>query len=326
VTLNGLPERLLIARHDEFAVQQPGARLTARVRRIERPLNSAFLDLGEGPDALLPLSGGAQSLAEGAWIDVEIAAAARRGKGSTARFLGAGEGPHRVLIPAPALQARLSAFAPGETIVGGAAARAAADMAEDAALAVEHALPGGGRLFVEPTQALVAVDVDLSATPGDPRRAAVKANLEALDAAARLLRLKGLGGLVAIDLAGRGHDGARLSAAAKAAFAPEGVAVSIGPISRFGVMELALPWQGPPIADRLLDGAGRPTPATLAYRLLRMIEGAAAPGVLVEARCAPPVAAIAEGAFSMLIARIGPRFDLRADASLGPEDMVVRAR
>lgn len=71
---------------------------------------------------------------------------------------------------------------------------------EIAALArPEEALPGGGALVVEPTRALVAVDVNTGADTSPA--AALKANLAALRALPRALRLRGLGGQVVVDLA-----------------------------------------------------------------------------------------------------------------------------
>jgi Ribonuclease G/E len=316
VTLDGRPERLLIERIDDIPAQQPGARVVARVRKLDRALRTAFIDLGEGPDGALALTGDAASLAEGAWIEVSVNASARRGKGAMLGFVGRAEGPGRVMQAAPPLDAQLTRFAPGETPITGAAAREAADLAEETALAVEHPLPGGGRLFIEPTQALTAVDVDVGAASGNPRQAVVRANLEAIEAAARLLRLKGLGGLVAIDLAGKGHDGARFSAVAKAAFAPDGAGVSIGPISRFGVMELLLPRTSAPLAERFVDEQGRPTALAAAYRLMRAIERAATPGVIVRASAGHAVAAVAERLTPRLSDRIGARFAISADEAL----------
>ena len=60
-------------------------------------------------------------------------------------------------------------------------------------------LPGGASMIVEPTSALVAVDVN---TGGDTSPAAgLKANVAALRDLPRQLRLRGLGGQVVIDLA-----------------------------------------------------------------------------------------------------------------------------
>ncbi|MCP4821728.1 MAG: ribonuclease G, partial [Shimia sp.] len=73
-------------------------------------------------------------------------------------------------------------------------------------------LEGGASLFVEPTRALVAVDVN---TGGDTSPAAgTKANFAAAKALPRALRLRGLGGQVVLDLAPmpkkdrRGFEGA----------------------------------------------------------------------------------------------------------------------
>ncbi|MEQ9257947.1 MAG: ribonuclease E/G [Roseovarius sp.] len=60
-------------------------------------------------------------------------------------------------------------------------------------------LPGGGQIFIEPTRALVAVDIN---TGGDTSPAAgLKANLAAARDLPRLLRLRGLGGQITLDLA-----------------------------------------------------------------------------------------------------------------------------
>lgn len=66
-----------------------------------------------------------------------------------------------------------------------------------AALGPQEALAGGAWMAVEPTRALVAVDVN---TGGDSSPAgALKANLAALQALPRALRLRGLGGQVVVD-------------------------------------------------------------------------------------------------------------------------------
>jgi hypothetical protein len=118
VTLDGRPERLLIERPGELAVQRHGARLVARIASLDRSLASVFLDLGGGPQAMAPLSAG---LVEGASVEIEIAAEARRGKGPLARLVGPAEGPPRLIAPAPGLAARLAAFAPGTAVEAGPA-------------------------------------------------------------------------------------------------------------------------------------------------------------------------------------------------------------
>jgi Ribonuclease G/E len=322
VTLDGRPERLLIARFGDIAVQQLGARLVARVASVERSLASAFLCLGEGPQAILPLT---RDLVEGAAVEIEIAAEARLGKGAVARLIGPAEGAPRMLAAAPSLEARLAAFALGVAIEAGPRARDVADAAQDAALAIEHPLPGGGSIAVEPTRALTAVDVDLGARTGDARRGARAANLAAVAEAARVLRLKGLGGLVVIDLVGRGHDGAALSAAAKAAFAPDEPGVGIGPISRFGAFELVVPRGARPIAEVLCDGAGRLSALSRGLALLRGLERAALadPGARLVGRTAPDAAAAANLHIGVLTARIGARAEVRSDPGLTDEHFEI---
>lgn len=63
----------------------------------------------------------------------------------------------------------------------------------------EVGLPGGTTMFVEPTRALVAVDIN---TSGDTSPAAgLKANIAAARALPAQLRLRGLGGQITMDLA-----------------------------------------------------------------------------------------------------------------------------
>jgi Ribonuclease G/E len=325
VTLDGRPERLLIERPGDLPVQQYGARAVARIASLDRSLASLFLDLGAGPQAMAPLASG---LSEGAAVEVEITAEARRGKGPLARLVGPGRGPPRLVAPAPGLATRLAAFAPGERIIEGAEARDAADAAQDAALAVEHPLPGGGSIAVEPTRALSAVDVDLGARSGDPRRVARAANHAAIGEAARVLRLKALGGLVVIDLIGRGHDGPALSAAAKTAFAPDEPGVSIGPVSRFGAFELTLPRRWRPVAEILCDADGRLSAESRGLALLRHVERAALadPGARLLARAPPDAAAAAAPHMQGLLARIGARAELAADPALVAERFEIEVR
>jgi len=54
VTLDGRPERLLIRRDDDDPRLLLGARLIARVASLEPALATAFLDLGNGAEAILP--------------------------------------------------------------------------------------------------------------------------------------------------------------------------------------------------------------------------------------------------------------------------------
>ena len=308
VTLDGRPERLLLQRLDDPPEAPAGARYVARLARIDRTLAGAFVELGDGVQALLALAGPAKGLAEGAVVEVEVVAEARNGKLALVRLIASpAQGPARRLDAALSLTQRLQACAPDETLILGSAARDAADEAEAAVLARRHSLEGGLALTIEPTRALVAVDVDLE--EGGAALSVGQANQRALWQAARLLRLKGLAGLVVIDLIGFPKDRRRLLEIAATAFAPDGPETVIGALGRFGSLDLAKPHLEQPLAERLLAADGRLSARSLAQDLVRRLDrqGRFEPGRRLEAVCAPEVAQI----LRPLVAQLGPRFAVR---------------
>jgi len=316
VTLDGRAERLLIERDGE-AWPRLGLRRRARVVLVDRALGLAMLDLGEGQEASLRLKADRAPPVQGQSLDIEIAIEPQGGKPAVARALP----PDVEAAEGLPLEQRLDVLAPGARVILGAQARAVADKAEEEALAVEHRLGGGVSLAIEPTRALTAVDIDLAAASGDGKRAAQKANLTALGALGRLLRLKALGGLVVVDLVGRGHDGPPLARAAQAAFAADQPGVVIGPVTKFGTLELALPRRYRPVREILRDASGQASARTLALRFVRAIErqARAAPGDRLLARCAPEVAAAVAGPAEALKGIVGARFEVIPDLALGRE-------
>lgn len=328
VLLDGRPERLLIQRTGDSVRLALGARLRARVAHVEPALAMAFLDLGEGAEASVSFKPDARPR-QGEALEVEIRTEPRRGKLATARLIGPAQGAPALLSPPPTMLDQLRHMAGEGEPITGRVARQLADEAEAEALEIIHPLPGGGTIAIEPTRALTAIDVDVGERKGnEAKRVTRQANMAALAVAARLLRLKGLGGLVVFDMAGRGHDGAALMAAARAAFNPDNPGVSIGPISRFGTIELTAPRRSRPVTEILVDPSGRLTALTLAHRLVRRLEAeaVAAPGGRLEATCSPEVAEAAQPVLKLLAARIGARFEVKGDPALGWEQIKVHAR
>lgn len=327
VTLDDQPERLIVRRNDDDERLLLGTRLVARVANVEPAFATAFLSLGPGAEAILPFKPIDRPV-QGQALEVEIRAEPRSGKLAVARALGEAEGEPRLVAPPPDVGGLLRSLAPRAALVEGRVAREVADEAEVEALESLHRLPGGGVLAIEPTRALVAVDVDLADRKGsDTKRVARQANLAALAAAARLLRLKSLGGLVVIDLVGRGHDGPALMAAARSAFAPDNPGVAIGPVGRFGTIELSLPRRTRPVAEMLLCEGGAPSDRTLAHRLVRRMEAEAAaqPGRRLTATCTPAVAQAAEPLVALLTERFGRRFAITSNAALKRDQLEVCA-
>ncbi|WP_041373475.1 ribonuclease E/G [Phenylobacterium zucineum] len=326
VTLDGRPERLVIRRDGDDGRLLLGARLAARVETVEPALATAFLDLGAGASAILPFKPDARP-ARGGFVEIEIRSEPRRGKLAIARLIGPAEGPARLLQPAPEPAQYLRAHARDAELVEGREARDMADEAEAQALEVLHPLPGGGALAIEPTRALTAIDVDLGERKGaDAKRVTRQANLAALAEAARLLRLKGLGGIVVIDLVGRGHDGNALMTAARAAFGPDNPGVAIGPVGRFGTMEISLPRRQRPTAELLCRDDGALSDRTLAQRLIRELqrEGEADRGGRFTGLCSPDVAAGAQPLLVRLAEAMGARFSIAAEAGRPRDRFEVR--
>jgi len=308
VLLDGRPERLWIEREGDAWGPRLGERHRARVEEVSPGLGLARLILAGALEAALPL-GKTDRPHRGASIEIEIAAEPRGGKAAVARLIGPAAGPPEKLQAAPSLEARLAAAAPGAGVVGGEEAREAADEAEEAVLDVVHALPGGVTLYIEPTHALTAVDVDWSGPDRPSAAAAMRANIEALGAAARLLRLKGIGGAVAIDLIGFPRDREAVLAAARTAFAPDDPGVVVLAPNRFGLLQLAKPHLQRPLREVLCADDGRLSASSVAHRLARALErqGRADPGARLLAESAPEVAR----ALEPIVQAMGPRFQAR---------------
>ena len=320
VVRGGRFERLIIQRESDVAPHRLGARSGGRIAAGDGGLRGAFVDLDAGePFGFRPVRK-RDRVAAGDKVEVEVSAEPREHKGPTLRLRAAGEGEARLLRPGPTVAETLARLAPGvEPRTGAAAIRAGLEAEEEAMAPGALFAHLGVRLAVERTRALVAVDIDHAPTPGrDGRRDKGRANRDGLAQAARLIRLKGWGGLVAVDLVGTGHDGAATLAAAREAFGaafgddPE---VAYGPVNRFGVLMLSLPWRTTPVEERLLGPDGRPTLETRALDAVRRLALALASDTAapyLTLRCPPAVAAAAEA----LAARLGPRARVKADPSM----------
>jgi ribonuclease E len=104
-------------------------------------------------------------------------------------------------------------------------------------------LPSGGSVVIDPTEALVSIDINSARATrgGDIETTALNTNLEAADEIARQLRLRDLGGLIVvdfIDMESQKNQRAvedRMRDAVK----QDRARIQIGRISRFGLLELS---------------------------------------------------------------------------------------
>jgi ribonuclease E len=104
-------------------------------------------------------------------------------------------------------------------------------------------LKSGGSIVINATEALVAIDVNSGRciSPKDIEVTAFKTNLEAAEEVARQLRLRDLGGLIVIDfidMKDRKHR-KEVEKELKAALKKEKARVTVGQISKFGLLELS---------------------------------------------------------------------------------------
>mgnify|MGYP001822532434 CR=1 FL=1 len=111
-------------------------------------------------------------------------------------------------------------------------------------------LPGPGEMFVEPTRALTAIDVN---TGGDTSPASgLKANLAATNALPRALRLRGLGGQVVVDFAPMPkRDRRQIEQAAVRAFRADPIETSLVGWTPLGHLELQRKRERLPLSECL---------------------------------------------------------------------------
>lgn len=111
-------------------------------------------------------------------------------------------------------------------------------------------LPGGGSYYIEPTRALVAVDVN---TGGDASLAAgLKANIALARDLPRQLRLRGLGGQITLDLAPMPKKDRRtFESALRAAFRQDATETALAGWTPLGHFELQRKRDRLPLTDLL---------------------------------------------------------------------------
>jgi ribonuclease E len=104
-------------------------------------------------------------------------------------------------------------------------------------------LPSGGSIVIDPTEALVSIDINSArATRGsDIEATALQTNLEAADEVARQLRLRDMGGLVVIDFIdmSTGKNQRAVENRIRQALQVDRARVQVGRISRFGLLEMS---------------------------------------------------------------------------------------
>ncbi|WP_343803237.1 ribonuclease E [Marinobacterium maritimum] len=164
----------------------------------------------------------------------------------------------------------------------------------------EVKLPSGGSIVIDPTEALVSIDINSARATrgGDIEETALQTNLEAAEEIARQLRLRDIGGLIVIDfidmtpiknqreVENRLRDSLKLDRAR----------VQMGRISRFGLLEMSRQRLRPSLAESRGSvcprchgqGSIRDT-ESLALSILRLIEEESSKDRTAQIRAILPV-------------------------------------
>jgi len=330
-----------------------GSRFLGRVVARDPGLDAVFVDLGlEGRPGFLS-GAGKLGLSEGDAVAVLVRAEARAGKGPLLTPL-----PDTVPPPscrAPALLSRpeplerlLAAYPEVRRVLAddpaalAVARRLAPDRAEgwrDGSVLSHHGvdaeiealtlptlpLAGGGRLTIESTAALTAIDVDSGGGRAD------QANRAAVAAIARQLRLRNLAGQIVVDFVSdrRGANPHRLAEKLREAVAEDPVPTHVFGASRLGLVELTRDRHGVALADLLSEPSSRPTAETVALAALRQVlaEAPHRPGRALTVILAAEVAAELSGrhraARSETEARLGRPLTVRPSPGAARETILI---
>jgi len=337
--------RVAVVSRDElidYALWRPGApdgvgdlhvgRVTARVPAMA----GCFVAL-DGTEGFLPDSECLAALHQGDTVRVRVTRAAQGGKGPrlTARLapdeIAPARGPGPLLELAQrfpgaplhaddtALAARLRPTLADRLRLVGRAFDDALEEQVEALTQPEVKLPMGVRLHIQPTPALVAIDIDTGgfvASRGGKNTAHLAANRAALPALVRQIRLRNLSGAILVDFAGLpARRRASLGPGLHEALAQDPLCPRLLGFTALGLAEIVRPRVHPPLLE-LLEG---PHAAGLAALRTIAAEVAARPYLAPALRGSPQVIGALQAdadALADLARRTGRALIVRADPSL----------
>ena len=235
-----LTSRILFrGRHVLVTPDAPGINVSRRIRDEDSRIRLTALGQAADPPAGTGLI--IRSIAESA-SDEDIAEELRGLLDLSARIMAEQAGPPELLLGAasPHEQAWMDwadpepdAVEDGDDSFG----RCGVLEAVDALLSSDVTLPGGGHAVIEPTRAVVAIDVN-TGQDSSPA-AALKANIALARDLPRQLRLRGLGGQVVVDFAPvPKRDRATLDQVLRVAFKGESTETSLIGWTTMGLYEI----------------------------------------------------------------------------------------
>ena len=202
------------------------------------------------------------------------------------------------------------------------------------------ALPCGGSIVLEQTEALVAIDVNSGQFKGKPDAAesALKINLEAAEEIARQVRPRDLGGVVVMDFIDMEDMGYRtqVEKALKAALGQDKARIRLLKMSAFCIMQMTRQRRRPSLRQTAhvecptCRGTGYvKSPETMALEMIRRVQvglkrkNVAQVGVDVNPEVANYFNNVMRSRLSELESETSKRIVVHANPSLGPEEREI---
>jgi ribonuclease E len=147
----------------------------------------------------------------------------------------------------------------------------------------EVTLPSGGSIVIEPTEALITIDINSARATrgGDIEETATNTNLEAAEEIALQLRLRDLGGLIVIDFIDmmNSRNQRNVENRLRECLKVDRARVQVGKISRFGLLEMSRQRLRPSLAEfshivcpRCSGNGAIRSVESLSLSILRLIE------------------------------------------------------
>jgi ribonuclease E len=201
-------------------------------------------------------------------------------------------------------------------------------------------LPSGGYLVINPTEALVSIDVNSGRATKEHNieDTALQTNLEAADEVARQLRLRDLAGLIVIDFIDmvENRSNRAVERRLKEALKNDRARIQVGRISHFGLMEMSRQR----IRAGVIESSTHKCPTCSGTGLVRSVESVALmvmrqvedhvmkkPGQSINLKVPTDVALYILNAkrhtLSMLEAKYDLSINVMADDHVGPQHFVI---
>ena len=257
---------LYTQRASDKANPQIGDIYVGRITEVSKDLGAAFIDLGGEHSGFLrfTMAQGAPRFKEGQYIRVSVTGERAGGKSVIVKYISLESGVDKPFLEKRlTLKERMSKRFKDDISFEDGAVNALDDACER-----EVAIKGGGSISIERTRAMWVIDIDRGT-----HASGFDVSLAACELIAKTLRLRGIGGLIAIDFPNLRQRAQRdkIYDAMEAAFEGDPHQIKIAPLSRFSVIEMTRSQGGQSLDAVMNNDRGLPTMETRGLYAIRQL-------------------------------------------------------